>query len=56
MGDNEYCENCGTDMGISYALTVRIVAFLRRPSEDGVECSVEREMLAAQIERGEHQK
>jgi len=34
----------------------RIIAFLRAPNEDGSPCSVEREMLARRIERGEHRK
>lgn len=29
----------------------RIVAFVRKPSEDGVDCSADREALAQQIER-----
>lgn len=33
-----------------------IVAFLRKPSEYGDPCSADREVLAQQIERGEHLK
>lgn len=33
-----------------------IIAWLRKPSEDGVECSAEREMLAQRLERKEHLK
>jgi len=33
-----------------------IVRYLRKPNEDGSACSAEREMLAQQIERGEHCK
>lgn len=36
--------------------TSRIVAFLRKPSEYGDPCSADREVLAQQIERGEHLK
>jgi len=35
---------------------IAIVAFLRKRSERGAECSAEREMLAQQIERGDHLK
>jgi len=31
-----------------------IVAWLRKPSEDGIDCSADREVIARQIERGEH--
>lgn len=34
----------------------RIVAYLRRPNDDGTDCSVEREILAQRIERLEHLK
>jgi hypothetical protein len=37
-------------------ITGEIVAFLRKPHEDGTQCSAEREMLAQHIERGEHLK
>jgi len=49
------CHECATDI-IGRETAARIVAFLRRHSEDGRECSAEREMLAQQIERGEHLK
>lgn len=32
----------------------RIIAWLRKPSEDGVDCSADREMLAQRLERREH--
>jgi hypothetical protein len=33
-----------------------VVRYLRKPNDDGSACSVEREMLAQQIECGEHCK
>lgn len=34
----------------------RIIAWLRKPSEDGVDCSADRELLAQRLERKEHLK
>lgn len=39
-----------------YATFSAVVAFLRKPSEYGDPCSADREVLAQQIERGEHLK
>lgn len=33
-----------------------IIAWLRKPSEDGVDCSADREALAQRLERKEHLK
>lgn len=34
----------------------KMIAFLRRPNEDGTPCSIEREALARAFERGDHWK
>lgn len=38
------------------AREVLIITWLRKPSEDGVDCSADRELLAQRLERKEHLK
>lgn len=44
-------EAAATSIKISHDAVRIIVAFVRKPSEDGVDCSADREVLAQQIER-----
>jgi hypothetical protein len=57
MTNQEYANRMAVD---KYTSNVderdAVVAFLRKPSEYGEPCSADREVLAQQIERGEHLK
>lgn len=51
---DEHCPDCEAEARL-HERTMAI-AFLRKPSEYGDPCSADREVLACQIERGEHLK
>lgn len=42
------------DREVGLGVTAIIVRWLRAPNEDGTPCSVEREILAQRLEKGEH--
>lgn len=50
------CGGCVKELTACPYTTGLIIAWLRKPSEDGVDCSADRELLAQRLERKEHLK
>ena len=50
------CKDCAKERIGCTITTNRIIEWLRTSNADGTPCSVEREMLAQRLERGEHLK
>lgn len=54
FGHTEWYQHLALTQKVERAERAACVAFLRKPSEYGDPCSADREVLAQQIERGEH--